>query len=436
MHILRSGGEYARAQQRLYGVKATIFALTGTVLLILPISHVWILSLIFFSCGLHYFKRRSDWHKGILGEKMVVEALTPLDNSYVLINDVVLPDRTGNIDHILVSPSSVFVIETKSYRWHYLNRFPLRQAIRSAISLRQFLKKQIQLDMFIPAILVSTDSNATTSQSSSIVNVISLRNLCDFIKDQGNLSRLDREVKKNLIHEILRVSHTTSQKEVTAKKWLLKYIGLFAVGLIVYLFYVFSGGNPYGKWVLVTEVVDGDTVHVGRGWRKTTVQFIGIDTPETVHSDKPVEFLGPEASQFTKKTLKGKKVHLEFEPLNQMDKYGRLSAYVYLSDGSLFNAELIKRGYARVTAPSSFRYYDEFYNYEREAVADSRGIWTTKVKNIRFPSEKVGKIIGNLKSRIYHLPGQTNYEKGKEENWVYFDSEEEAIRAGYRKAKR
>ena len=436
MHILRSGGEYARAQQRLYGVKATVFALTGTVLLILPISHVWILSLIFFSCGLHYFKRRSDWHKGILGEKMVVEALTPLDNTYVLINDVVLPDRTGNIDHILVSPSSVFVIETKSYRWHYLNRFPLRQAIRSAISLRQFLKKQIQLDMFIPAILVSTDSNATTSQSSSIVNVISLRNLCDFIKDQGNQSRLDREVKKNLIHEILRVSHTTSQKEVTAKKWLLKYIGLFAVGLIVYLFYVFSGGNPYGKWVLVTEVVDGDTVHVGRGWRKTTVQFLGIDTPETVHSDKPLEFLGPEASQFTKKTLKGKKVHLEFEPLNQMDKYGRLSAYVYLSDGSLFNTELIKRGYARVTAPSSFRYYDEFHNYEREAVADSRGIWTTNVKNIRFPSEKVGKIIGNLKSKIYHLPGQTNYEKGKEENWVYFDTEEEAIRAGYRKAKR
>ena len=67
-------------------------------------------------------------------------------------------------------------------------------------------------------------------------------------------------------------------------------------------------------------------------------------------------------------------MHLEFEPLNQMDKYGRLSAYVYLNDGSLFNAELIKRGYARVTAPSYFRYYDEFHNYEREAVADSRGI--------------------------------------------------------------
>jgi len=359
-----------------------------------------------------------------------------LDNSYVLINDVVLPERMGNIDHILVGPNSVFVIETKSYRWHYLNRFPIRQVIGSAISLRQFLKKQTQLDIFIPAILVSTDPNATTSQSSSTVNVITLRNLCAFIKDQRNQYSLDSEAKKNLIHEILKVSHTTSQKEVTAKKWLLKYIGLLAVGLIVYLFYLFSGGNPYGKWVLVTEVVDGDTVHVGRGWRKTTVQFLGVDTPETVHPDKPVEFLGHEASEFTKKILKGKKVHLEFEPLNQMDKYGRLLAYVYLSDGSLFNAELIKSGYARVIAPSYSRYYDEFHNYEREAVADRRGIWTTKVKNIQFPSEKVGKIIGNLKSKIYHLPGQANYEKIKEESRAYFDSEEEAIRAGYRKAKR
>ncbi len=56
---------------------------------------------------------------------MVVETLTTLDNSYVLINDVVLPDRKGNIDHILVGPNGVFAIETKSYRWHYLNSFPI-----------------------------------------------------------------------------------------------------------------------------------------------------------------------------------------------------------------------------------------------------------------------------------------------------------------------
>ena len=434
MHILRTGGKYASEQLRLYEVKAIASTLTGAIVLIL-FSHVWILSLIFFGLGLHYLKRRSHWRKGILGEKMVVEALTPLDNSYVLINDVVLPERTGNIDHILVGPNGVFAIETKSYQWHYLNRFPIRQAIRNAISLRQFLEKQVKIDMFIPAILVSTDPDAISSQSPSTVNVIGLKNLCEFIKGRKNQSGLDNKAQRNLIHEILKVSHATSQKEVIAKKWLFKYIGGLAAGLIVYLFYVFSGGDPYGKWVLVTQVVDGDTIRVGRGWRNATVRLLGVDTPETVHPDKPVEFLGPEASEFTKKSLEREKVHLEFEPLNPMDKYGRLLAYIYMSDGTLFNAELVKRGYARVIAPSHFRYYDEFHNYEREAMASGIGIWAARVKSMQLPSEKVGRIIGNKKSKIYHLPGQAGYEV-KEENQVYFDSEEEAIRAGYRKAKR
>ena len=119
-----------------------------------------------------------------------------------------------------------------------------------------------------------------------------------------------------------------------------------------------------------------------------------------------------------------------------MDKYGRLLAYVYLSDGSLFNAKLIKEGYARVIAPSHFRYYDEFHNYEQEARVAGVGIRSTKAKTLQVPSEVYGKIIGNKLSKIYHLPGQAYYDKIKEENRAYFNSEEEAIKAGYRKAKR
>src|SRR3989337_751097 len=435
MHILRTGGKYAREQQRLYVIKAVASTLTGAIVLIL-FSHVWILSLIFFGFGLHYLRRRSHWRKGILGEKMVVEALTPLDNSYVLMNDIVLPEKIGNIDHILVAHNGVFAIETKSYQWYYLNRFPIRQTIRNAISLRQFLEKQLKIDMFIPAILVSTHPDAVSRQNPSTVNVISLNNLCEFIKGWKNQSGLNSKAQKNLIHEILKISHAKSQENAIVKKWLFKYLGGLVAGLIVYLFYVLSGGDPYGKWVLVTQVVDGDTIHVGRGWRNTTVRLLGVDTPETVHPDKPVEFFGPEASEFTKKSLKGKKVHLEFEHLNQMDKYGRLLAYVYLSDGTLFNAELVKRGYARVIAQFHFRYYDEFHNYEREAMESGMGIWAAKVKNIQLPSEKGGKIIGNKKSKIYHLPGQAKHGEAKEGNQEYFDSAEGAIRAGYRQAKR
>lgn len=64
-----------------------------------------------------------------------------------------------------------------------------------------------------------------------------------------------------------------------------------------------------------------------------------------------------------------------------------------------------------------------------------RGKRVTK-SPLHSPEEISGKIIGNRSSKIYHLPGQTSYDRIKEENRVYFDTEEDAIRAGYRRAKR
>lgn len=43
-------------------------------------------------------------------------------------------------------------------------------------------------------------------------------------------------------------------------------------------------------------------------------------------------------------------------------------------------------------------------------------------------------IIGNVNSHVYHMPGQRGYSM-KSKNAVYFSSEQEAINAGYRKAK-
>jgi len=69
-----------------------------------------------------------------------------------------------------------------------------------------------------------------------------------------------------------------------------------------------------------------------------------VDTPETKHPNKPVEYFGEEASRFTKGMVEGKKVRLEFD-WQQRDRYGRLLAYVYLMDGIFLNAEIIKQGY-------------------------------------------------------------------------------------------
>ncbi len=88
------------------------------------------------------------------------------------------------------------------------------------------------------------------------------------------------------------------------------------------------------EWRLVTRVVDGDTIIVGARER---VRLIGVDTPETKHPNKPVQYYGKEATAFTKTMVHGKRVRLEFDQANahigHKDTYRRTLAYVFLEDG-------------------------------------------------------------------------------------------------------
>lgn len=52
-----------------------------------------------------------------------------------------------------------------------------------------------------------------------------------------------------------------------------------------------------------------------------------------------------------------------------------------------------------------------------------------------FYTGNQGTIVGNSNSKIYHVPGQAGYHMNSA-NAVYFNSEQDAINAGYRKAKR
>ena len=126
------------------------------------------------------------------------------------------------------------------------------------------------------------------------------------------------------------------------------------------------------EWHQVLRVIDGDTILISSG---ETLRYIGINTPETVDPRKPVEPFGKEAAEFNKKLVEKQKVRLEFD-VQERDKYGRLLAYVYLEDGTLVNAELVKHGYARVaTYPPNVKYQDLFLKLEREAKENNRGLW-------------------------------------------------------------
>ena len=97
---------------------------------------------------------------------------------------------------------------------------------------------------------------------------------------------------------------------------------------------------------VVRQVVDGDTIEVRVGNRNETVRLLGIDTPETVHPDKPVECFGPEASARTKQLLpRGTMVRIERDT-EARDHFGRLLLYVFLGD-QMVNELLVREGLAR-----------------------------------------------------------------------------------------
>jgi endonuclease YncB( thermonuclease family) len=73
------------------------------------------------------------------------------------------------------------------------------------------------------------------------------------------------------------------------------------------------------------------------------VRLIGVDTPETSHPTYGEQPYGQQAKEFTTSRLEGERVALEFD-VERVDPYGRLLAYVWLSDGSMFNETLSERG--------------------------------------------------------------------------------------------
>ena len=124
----------------------------------------------------------------------------------------------------------------------------------------------------------------------------------------------------------------------------------------------------------MTRVIDGDTIVVeGIG----TVRLIGVDTPETVDPDSPVEYYGKEASDFTRSIANRQMVTLGYDQ-DRIDRYGRTLAYVYLPDGTLLNAEIIRLGYGHAYTFFPFRLIEEFRALEREARAAGRGLWAPR----------------------------------------------------------
>lgn len=125
----------------------------------------------------------------------------------------------------------------------------------------------------------------------------------------------------------------------------------------------------------VLRVVDGDTIQVDLDGDTEYVRYIGIDTPETVKPDTPVQCFGPEASARNHELVaEGETVRLEFDQ-EYRDAYDRLLAYVYVGK-DLINADLIRGGYARTLEiePNTAR-ADQMAKLETRAGDAGKGLW-------------------------------------------------------------
>jgi micrococcal nuclease len=131
----------------------------------------------------------------------------------------------------------------------------------------------------------------------------------------------------------------------------------------------------------VIKVVDGDTIEVSGGC-KDKIRLLYIDTPETVKPNTPVQCYGPEASSFSKKSLKvGSEIFLKSDKESE-DRYGRSLRILYKNENEVdnfeksYNYELVSKGYgvAKFYSPNSF-YKKEMLAGEQNAKENSLGIW-------------------------------------------------------------
>ena len=123
----------------------------------------------------------------------------------------------------------------------------------------------------------------------------------------------------------------------------------------------------------VLRVVDGDTLLLTSNAR---VRLIGVNTPETVRPDHPVEAWGPEASRFTQEFISRGPVRLTFDQ-ERKDRFNRFLAYVWVDD-RLLNEELVRAGLAR--AELQFHYSSSMKKRFREAQQAAQrervGLWS------------------------------------------------------------
>lgn len=164
------------------------------------------------------------WRSGLKGQNLVEQYLSPLDDKYYLINNLSLPFKNCDIDHLLIGPNGLFLIETKHYKgeiscigdsWRYqkvgknggiyrgyINN-PSRQLKRNVWELKTFLDKKskklfddTQFPYWIQGMVVFTNEDAQINIKDETVMILMVSNLLSYIQSFVNTQIPYQDIQK------------------------------------------------------------------------------------------------------------------------------------------------------------------------------------------------------------------------------------------------
>lgn len=147
-------------------------------------------------------------------------------------------------------------------------------------------------------------------------------------------------------------------------------VAVGATGIVV----AQSSGPDDRDRATVVRVVDGDTIDAEVNGDVERVRLLNVDTPETKHPERPVQCLGPEATEFLEELLApGDRIELVYD-VERTDRYDRTLAGVY-KDDSLVNADIAEAGLGvAVLYEPNDRFYQEVLDAQARAEESGAGL--------------------------------------------------------------
>lgn len=124
---------------------------------------------------------------------------------------------------------------------------------------------------------------------------------------------------------------------------------------------------------IVVHVIDGDTVVVTVGARRSRVRLLGIDAPEDTGRH---DCFGRQATAELRRLLPADTPVLLGFGRRRLDPYGRTLAYVWRPDGMFVNRALVRGGFATtMLLPPTGRRRGLLLAAEDHARGERAGLW-------------------------------------------------------------